>query len=39
MLRIDHVLTTEQLVVTRIELGTGHGSDHRSLIADVVRTR
>jgi len=39
MLRIDHVLTTKQLVVTRIESGTGRGSDHRPLVADVVRPR
>jgi len=37
-LRIDHVLTTEPLVVTRIGAGTGHGSDHRPIVADVVRT-
>ncbi len=33
--RIDHVLTTEQLIVTRISTGVGRGSDHRPLVADV----
>ncbi|MEA2685879.1 MAG: hypothetical protein QOE93_1074, partial [Actinomycetota bacterium] len=33
--RIDHVLTTDGLVVTRIGVGEGRGSDHRPLIADV----
>ncbi|MDQ6728308.1 MAG: endonuclease/exonuclease/phosphatase family protein [Actinomycetota bacterium] len=36
MLRIDHVLTTRGLTVTRIRTGSGHGSDHRPLVADVV---
>jgi len=33
--RIDHVLTTRGLAVTRIAAGVGRGSDHRPLIADV----
>lgn len=33
--RIDHVLTTEGLVVTSIRTGTGRGSDHRPLVADI----
>lgn len=33
--RIDHVLTTEGLVVPTISTGVGRGSDHRPLIADV----
>lgn len=36
--RIDHVLTTEGLTVTRISTGTGRGSDHRPLVADVALT-
>ncbi len=35
MARIDHVLTTDGLTVTRIRSGTGRGSDHRPLLADV----
>ena len=38
LLRIDHVLTTEGLVVTTIATGTGRGSDHRPLVADVAVT-
>ena len=37
--RIDHVLTTGQLVVLRIESGVGRGSDHRPLLADVALPR
>jgi endonuclease/exonuclease/phosphatase (EEP) superfamily protein YafD len=33
--RIDHVLTRGPLVVTHIGTGTGHGSDHRPLVAEV----
>ena len=35
VLRIDHVLTGNGAVVTRIVAGKGKGSDHRPLIADV----
>jgi len=35
MLRIDHVLTGDGAVVTRIRTGRGKGSDHRPLVADV----
>jgi len=35
LVRIDHVLTTERLAVLRIRTGTGRGSDHRPLVADV----
>jgi len=35
--RIDHVLTTGGLTVTRIRTGAGPGSDHRPLVADVAR--
>ncbi len=35
LLRIDHILTTRGLVVTRIHAGAGTGSDHRPLVADV----
>jgi len=38
LIRIDHVLTTKGLVVTRLRIGRGHGSDHRPLVADVART-
>lgn len=38
MIRIDHVLTTQHLVVTRITTGVGKGSDHRPLVADVALT-
>ena len=38
MLRIDHVMTTERLVVTWIGTGNGSGSDHRPLVADVAVT-
>jgi endonuclease/exonuclease/phosphatase (EEP) superfamily protein YafD len=34
-LRIDHVLLSPQLTVTRYRLGTGRGSDHRPIVADV----
>jgi endonuclease/exonuclease/phosphatase (EEP) superfamily protein YafD len=34
-LRIDHILTTDGLAVTHIVTGTGSGSDHRPLVADV----
>ena len=37
--RIDHVLTTEPLVVVRISSGVGRGSDHRPLRADVALPR
>ena len=37
LLRIDHVLTTSGLTVTAIRTGRGEGSDHRPLVADVVR--
>lgn len=33
--RIDHVLTRGPLVVTRVTTGTGRGSDHRPLVADI----
>jgi endonuclease/exonuclease/phosphatase (EEP) superfamily protein YafD len=33
--RIDHVMTTRELITTRISTGVGRGSDHRPLIADV----
>ena len=35
LIRIDHLLTTRHLVVTDIDVGTGKGSDHRPLTADV----
>jgi endonuclease/exonuclease/phosphatase family metal-dependent hydrolase len=35
LVRIDHVLTTRGLVVTHLAVGTGKGSDHRPLVADV----
>lgn len=38
LIRIDHVLTTERLVMTRISTGVGKGSDHRPLVADVALT-
>ena len=38
LIRIDHVLTTEGLAVTRLRAGRGQGSDHRPLVADVART-
>lgn len=34
--RIDHVLTTEGLLVTGIRTGAGRGSDHRPIVADIV---
>jgi len=34
LVRIDHVLTTRELVVTHIAAGHGPGSDHRPLVAD-----
>ena len=33
--RIDHVLTSQHLAVTRLWAGQGRGSDHRPLVADV----
>lgn len=36
--RIDHVLTTRELAVIAIRTGEGRGSDHRPVVADVVRT-
>lgn len=36
--RIDHVLTSPHLTVTAIRTGHGAGSDHRPIVADVVRT-
>ena len=36
--RIDHVLTTDGLAVTAIRTGDGRGSDHRPIVADIVRT-
>ncbi len=36
--RIDHVLTTPALAVVAIRTGTGRGSDHRPIVADIVRT-
>lgn len=38
LVRIDHVLTSRGLVVTRITTGAGRGSDHRPLIARVALT-
>lgn len=38
MTRIDHVLTTDGLAVVSIRTGEGGGSDHRPLVADIVRT-
>ncbi len=38
LIRIDHVLTTRGLAVTRLRAGHGQGSDHRPLVADVART-
>lgn len=35
LLRIDHVLTSEHLVVTSIATGEGRGSDHRPIVAEV----
>ena len=35
--RIDHVLTTSALAVTAIRTGAGAGSDHRPIVADIVR--
>jgi endonuclease/exonuclease/phosphatase (EEP) superfamily protein YafD len=36
--RIDHVLTTDGLAVVAIRTGEGRGSDHRPIVADIVRT-
>ncbi len=36
--RIDHVLTSPGLAVVAIRTGEGQGSDHRPIVADVVRT-
>lgn len=36
--RIDHVLTTPGLAVVAIRTGEGRGSDHRPIVADVIRT-
>jgi endonuclease/exonuclease/phosphatase (EEP) superfamily protein YafD len=36
--RIDHVLTTQGLAVVAIRTGEGRGSDHRPIVADIVRT-
>jgi endonuclease/exonuclease/phosphatase (EEP) superfamily protein YafD len=36
--RIDHVLTTDGLAAVAIRTGEGHGSDHRPIVADIVRT-
>jgi endonuclease/exonuclease/phosphatase (EEP) superfamily protein YafD len=36
--RIDHVLTTGELAVVAIRTGEGRGSDHRPIVADIVRT-
>ena len=36
--RIDRVLTTDGLAVVAIRTGEGRGSDHRPVVADVVRT-
>lgn len=36
--RIDHVLTTDGLTAVAIRTGEGHGSDHRPIVADLVRT-
>jgi endonuclease/exonuclease/phosphatase (EEP) superfamily protein YafD len=36
--RIDHVLTSDGLAVVAIRTGEGRGSDHRPVVADVVRT-
>ena len=38
LIRIDHVLTTAGLTVTRLRTGQGGGSDHRPLVAEVART-
>jgi endonuclease/exonuclease/phosphatase (EEP) superfamily protein YafD len=35
LVRIDHLLTSPALVVVRIGTGSGRGSDHRPLLADV----
>ena len=36
--RIDHVLTSPGLAVVAIRTGEGQGSDHRPIVADVIRT-
>lgn len=36
--RIDHVLTSPGLAVVAIRTGEGQGSDHRPLVADIIRT-
>ena len=33
-LRIDHALSSKELVPTRATYGTGRGSDHRPIIVD-----
>lgn len=38
-LRIDHVLISPDLTVTAYHLGTGRGSDHRPIIADLAWAR
>ncbi len=38
LIQIDHVLTAGGLTVTGIRTGTGPGSDHRPLVAEVART-
>jgi len=38
VVRIDHVLTGNGAVVTNIRSGSGEGSDHRPLIADIALT-
>ncbi len=38
VVRIDHVLTGNGAVVTNIRSGSGEGSDHRPLIADIAMT-
>ena len=35
LIRIDHILTTPEVVVTSIRNGRGRGSDHVPMIADV----
>jgi endonuclease/exonuclease/phosphatase (EEP) superfamily protein YafD len=35
LLRLDHVLVTPELVVTRVRNGRGAGSDHAPVIADI----